>query len=68
MIRKYKYSNLIDEMSKHKDNLSDIAKLLGVTAQTVSSKLADIREWTIGEIETLCKHYEKDYYYLFKKD
>lgn len=67
MIRQYKYPNLVNEMKENKDNISDLAKLLKVTPQTISSKLADVREWTIGEIEILCNYYEKDYYYLFKK-
>lgn len=67
MIKQYRYPNLVNEMKENKDNISDLARLLRVTPQTISSKLADVREWSIGEIETLCNHYEKDYYYLFKK-
>lgn len=64
----YKYLTLYNEMRKNKEYLKDVGKLLGVTPQTISAKLAGDHDWTIGEIEILCEHYGKDYYELFKKD
>jgi hypothetical protein len=67
-MKEYKYLNLFYEMRKNKEFLKDVAELLDVTPQTISAKLAGEHDWTIGEIETLCEHYNKDYYELFKKD
>lgn len=67
-MKDYKYLNLYNQMRKHKESLIVVAKLLDVTPQTVSAKLAGEHDWTISEIEILCNHYEKDYYELFRKE
>jgi len=67
MVKEYKYLDLFYEMRKNRESLTKVAKLLDVTPQTVSAKLAGVHDWTIGEIEILCEHYGKDYYALFKK-
>lgn len=67
MIKEYKYLDLFIEMRKHKENLKMVGKLLEITPQSVSAKLAGKHDWTIGEIEILCDHYNKDYYELFKR-
>lgn len=63
-----KYLNLKFEMIKKSETIEDVAKLLGMSKSTFFNKLAGVTEWSIGEIETLCKHYDKDYYYLFHTD
>lgn len=68
MAKAIKYLKLFNEMREHSESQSDLAKLLGVTLQTVGKKLTGTTEWTIGEIETLCNHYKRDYYELFRKD
>ena len=67
-MKEYKYLALYNEMRKHKESLIVVAKLLGVTPQTVSAKLAAVHDWTKSEIDILCNHYEKDYYELFRKE
>ena len=61
-----KYPNLEVEMSRNGDTQKKLADLLNITQQTVSKKLAGKVDWTIGEIEIICEHYNKDYYQLFK--
>lgn len=63
---KYKYSNLLLEMNNYDESASDLSKILKVSVPTVIRKLTGSTEWTISDIETLCKHYKKDYYELFK--
>lgn len=61
-----KYPKLEVEMSRNGDTQKSLAEILNITPQTVLKKLSGIREWTIGEIEIICEHYNKDYYELFK--
>ncbi len=63
-----KYLNLKFEMIKKSETIEDVAKLLGMSKSTFFNKLAGVTDWSIGEIETLCEHYDKDYYYLFHED
>lgn len=63
-----KYPELVGEMAKRGETQKTLATLLGITNGTVSRKLSGQNEWTIGEIETLCKYYNKDYYELFKTE
>lgn len=63
-----KYLNLRFEMMKKHEIGEDVAKILGISKSSFFKKLAGVTEWSIGEIETLCKHYDKDYYYLFHMD
>ena len=55
-------------MRENDESQSYLARLLNITPQTISKKLVGDTEWTIGEIDTLCNHYNKDYYELFKND
>lgn len=67
-MRAYKYSNLIKEMKDKKESQRSISKIIGVNENSVRNKLAGRTEWTIGEIETLCDYFKKDYYELFGKE
>lgn len=66
MESKIKYPNLLAEMARHGEKQKEIGKLLGVTAATVCRKLSGQIDWSFGEVDILCEHYNKDYYYLFK--
>ncbi len=68
MAKILKYPNLLAEMKRNGETQTDVGKLLGVTQLTISKKLAGINDWTITEIETLCKHYGMSFYELFKKN
>lgn len=61
-----KYPKLLEEMKKHGETQKTLAQLLGLTTATISRKLAGKIEWSLGEVETICEHYKKDYYELFK--
>lgn len=59
------YVNLEKERIIHKENKSDVAKLIKTNYKSLAKKMNGISKWTIDDIETLCNHYDKDYYYLF---
>lgn len=63
-----KYPELLGEMAKHGDTQRSLAELIGITHASVCRKLAGKSEWSISEIDTICEHYNKDYYELFKKN
>ena len=67
MKKQYKYYALQNEIKKHKENHVIVGDLIGITSRAVRYKLDGINQWTIGEIDTLCKHYNMDYYELFKR-
>ena len=66
MKREAKYPKLRQEMKSQKETQKKLAELLGLTRGTISKKLAGKIEWSISEVETICEHYKKDYYQLFK--
>ena len=43
-----------------------LAKKLGITERTMTYKMTGRRDFTISEVETICEHFKKDYYELFK--
>lgn len=68
MVKKYVYSNIIKALESEHETQRKVANILGITDVALRFKLSAKYEWTIGEIETLCKHFKKSYYELFKKD
>lgn len=68
MAKKYLYFTLQTEMLKNRESQEDVGKLIGITANAVRNKLDGKNEWTISEIDILCKHYKKNYYELFEKE
>ena len=67
-MKKYKYFDLQTEMIKHNESQEQISRVLGITSASFRNKLDGLNEWTIGEIDKLCEHYNKNYYELFKKE
>ena len=67
-MKKIKYPELVGEMAKNGDTQKSIAKLLGITYSSVCRRLSGKSEFSISEVEILCKHYNKNYYELFKKN
>lgn len=61
-----KYPALEKEMEKRGEKRKDLAKVLGVSIATASRKLSGKSRWNIGNVETICEYYKKDYYELFK--
>ncbi len=56
------------EMAKRGENQQDLANLLQLDRTTVTRKLNGEIEWSIGDIEVMCLHYDKDFYVLFRKN
>lgn len=67
-MKEVKYPGLLAEMAKHGDKQKSLAKLLGLSAPSISKRLLGKKEWSIGEIEKICEYYGKDYYELFKNN
>lgn len=61
-----KYPALEKEMEKRGEKRKDLAKVLGVSIATASRKLSGKSRLNIGDVETICEYYKKDYYELFK--
>lgn len=67
MERKVLFPNLLAEMARKGETQKSIAKVLGVSEPTISLKFKGKSDWTLGEVETLCDYFNKDYYQLFIK-
>lgn len=63
---KAKFPNLVAELARKGECQKSLAVLLHLNQATISRKMNGISDWTIGEIETLCDYFNKDYYTLFK--
>lgn len=61
------YPELVKEMAKRGETQLALGKLLGVPGSSINKRLIGETEWSISEIDTLCKHFNKDYYELFKR-
>lgn len=68
MAKRYVYFNILKAINDTSENQKKVANILGISDVNFRSKLSGKNQWTINEIETLCKHFNKDYYELFKKD
>lgn len=56
------------EMIRRNETQQDIANLLKLDRTQVSRKLKGTIQWTIGDIEVLTNHYQKDFWELFRKN
>lgn len=65
--KEIKFPNLRAEMLKHGETQQDLANILKQGRVTINKKITGKRQWLIGDIEDICKHYSKDYYELFKQ-
>ena len=64
-----KYPEIVKQMKLHKQNLHDVAVLLEIpNISQVSRRLSGKVEWTLGEVEILCKYYNIDFWELFRKE
>lgn len=61
-----KFPKLVSEMKEGQISQTEIARLIGTSQATISRKLAGKNQWRIGEVETICEFFNKDYYQLFK--
>lgn len=62
------YPELVNQMTKKNEKLKDIVNLLGLKELSQACRrLNGEIEFTIGEAEILCKHYNIDFWKLFKR-
>lgn len=62
------YPELVNQMAKRNEKLKDIVNLLGLKELSQACRrLSGEIEFTIGEVEILCKHYNMDFWKLFKR-
>lgn len=62
------YPNLAAEMARRGETTKDLEKILFLDRSQIYRKLNGFAKLTIGDVETLCEHYNKDFYELFKKN
>lgn len=67
-MKKTIYPELVNQMTLRKENLKSMVELLGLKEKSqITRRLSGEIEWTIGEVEILCKHYNMDLWELFKR-
>jgi transcriptional regulator with XRE-family HTH domain len=55
-------------MERRGESQADLARLLELDRSQVSRKLSGDIQWTIGDIEVMTLHYNKDFWELFRKN
>ena len=67
-MRNTEFPELVKQMKIRKEKLKDIVELLGLTQLSqITRRLSGEIEWTIGEVEILCKHYDMGFWELFRR-
>ena len=67
-MRNTEFPELVKQMKARKEKLKDIVELLGLTQLSqITRRLSGEIEWTIGEVEILCKHYDMGFWELFRR-
>lgn len=64
--KEIKFPNLRAEMLKSGETQQDLANVLKQGRVTINKKINGKSQWTIGDVEDICKHYGKDYHELFR--
>ena len=62
------YPNLVKELIDRNETQEILGKAIGLSKTSVNYKFTGRVEWSISEIEKVCKYFGKDYYELFKRD
>lgn len=68
MHERYPYFTIVRKMHENHESQKKLAAIIGIGDLSLRNKLAGRVEWSIGEIEKLCEHYNMDFYELFKRD
>ncbi len=66
--KKVVYPTLEAEMARRGENQTYIANLLETNPANICRKLLGISEWTIGDVEILCDHFNMEFSKLFKRN
>lgn len=62
------FPEIVKQMKNNNETLQDVANILGLNYPSqISRRLTGEVEWTIGDVEILCKHYNIDFWELFKR-
>ena len=67
-MKKAKYPVIREELKRRGETLKDLEDVLHIDKSNIGLRVRGLREWTIGEAESLCKHFEKDIWELFKEN
>lgn len=68
-MNKPKYPEIVNQMTLKNERLGDLVRLLGLKELSqVSRRLSGQVEWTIKEAKILCKHYNINFYKLFREE
>lgn len=67
-MRKSIFPEITKQMAKRKEKQKDIAELLELDTSQISRKLTGYIDWSIEEARILCKHYNKKFEKLFRKE
>lgn len=68
MKKKVLFPEIISEMKKRGETQEDLGKLLDLDRSNISRKLNGEIQWTIGDIEVMILHYDKDFWELFRRN
>ena len=63
-----KYPEVIKQMRLHNQTIEDLSRILGISQRSVRRRITHEVEWTLGDVEILCKYYNMDLYKLFRKE
>lgn len=66
-MEKLKYRTLANEMKKKHVTKKDLARILGITRDSVRSKMYGTTEWKGTEMITLMGFFNLDFYILFQE-
>ena len=67
-MRNTMFPEITKQMKKRGEHLQDMVELLGLTnISQVSKRLSGLVEWTFGDVEILCSHYNMGFWELFKR-
>ena len=56
------------EMRKRGETQKDLSRILGIAVSQVCRRLKGEVQWSIGDIEVLTLHYNKDFWELFRRN
>jgi transcriptional regulator with XRE-family HTH domain len=68
IMKKPMYPKLVCEMAVRGETQSDLAKQLNLSIPAISNRFNGKTEWSITEIDAICKRYNKSYDELFLND
>jgi predicted transcriptional regulator len=63
--KEIKFPKLLAVMASRGDSQGDLAKVLGLSQPVVSMRFSGRIDWSISEVDKVCKHYNLSYYDLF---